>query len=181
MSSFSSVKSLTSTISLLNSHYYLTSGILKAYLSGLVTEQEREELEHVLNTDPDVLAQLSNLETAMEGYFWDNAVPPPPGFREKLELRLSQTGLLKKEAEPTEETNTRSSKTYAQEPTYIPIEVSNTHIRVHKNWRTAFIAIVVLSKIFLIAGLYYYFKSASQEQEIIRLNSTIQQTTPLRP
>ena len=165
----------------MNRHYYLTSGILEAYLSGLVTEEEREELDHVLATDPDVLAQLNDLETVMEGYFRGNSVPPPPDFREKLELRLSQTGLLKKEAEPSESTYNQSSRTHHQESPYIQVEINDTHIRVHKNWRTALIAIFILSKIFLIAGLYYYFKSASQEQEIIRLKSTIQQTTPRMP
>lgn len=164
----------------MKSHPYLTSGILEAYLSGLVTETEREELERVLATDPDVSAQLNELEATMEAYFVGNAVPPPPGIREKIELRIQETEIKKwedvKQADPIPPSPKPQS---AQSQQYVDVEVSDTHIRVHKNWRTAFIAIFILSKVFLILGLYYYFKANSLEQEVNRIKSATEQTRPL--
>ena len=158
----------------MKTHQYLTSGILEAYLLGLVSEKEKEELEQVLATDPDVLAQLNELEATLEEHFLKNAIPPPPGVREKIELRLSETDI--KKWDKADQTNATSASTESKstESPYIQVEFDDTHIRVHKNWRTAFIAIFILSKVFLILGLYYYFKSTSLEQEIIRLKSTTQ-------
>ncbi len=163
----------------MKTHPYLTSGILEAYLLGLVTEKEREELEQVLVADPEVLSQLNELEATMEEYFISNAVPPPPGIREKIELRISQTELKKWEELTQTDPNPTSTERQSTEPQYVNVEVNNTHIQVHKHWRTAFIAIFILSKVFLILGLYYYFKSSSLEQEIDRLKSTTGQTAPL--
>lgn len=160
-------------------HHYLTSGILEAYLLGLVTEQEKEELERVLATDPEVLAQLSELEATMEAYFLRNAVPPPPGIREKIELRLSEADIRKWEDVKQADANPKSTETQSTESPYVRVEIDDTHIRVHKYWRTAFIAIFILAKIFLILGLYYYFKSNSLEREVDRLKSVPGQTSPL--
>ena len=158
---------------------YLTSGILETYLLGLTTEKEKDELEQVLATDPEILAQLNELEASMEDYFIRNAIPPPPGIREKIELRISETELKKWEDVKQTNPNPKSTEFKSNEPSYVHVEVDDTHIRVHKNWRMAFIAVFILSKVFLILGLYYYFKAASLEQEIIRLKSTTGQTNPV--
>ncbi len=165
----------------MESHYYLTNGILEAYLLGLVTEQEKGELEQILATDPDVLAQLNDLEVTMQAHFLDNAIPPPPGTREKIELRLSETELEK--WQDTSQTYTKSKSTQSQsaESSFIQVEIDDTHIRVHKNWRTAFIAVFILWKVFLILGVYYYFKANNLEKEIDRLKPVPQQTTPASP
>lgn len=164
----------------MKNYQYLTSGVLEGYLLGLVTGQEKEELERILATDADVLAQLNELEIEMEDYFLQNAVPPPPGIREKIELRISETE-IKKWAEP-DPTNFTPPPTEprSNEPHYVNVEVDNTYIRVHKHWKTAFIAVFVLSKIFLVLGLYFYFKANSLEQEVNRLKIEAQQTAPLR-
>jgi hypothetical protein len=45
---------------------------------------------------------------------------------------------------------------------------------VHKLWRPAFIAVFILSKIFLIAGLYFYFKSVSPQEELQKIKTVMQ-------
>jgi hypothetical protein len=165
----------------LKTYNYLKSGILEAYLLGLTTEKEKEEVEQLLATDTDVLAELNELETDMEEYFLRNAVPPPPSIREALALRISETEIKKWEEVPYTRPNQKSTESRSNEQSYINVEVDNTHIRVHKHWRTALIAIFILSKVFLILGLYYYFKASSQEQEIIRLKAATQQTAPVQP
>jgi hypothetical protein len=165
----------------LKTYQYLKSGILEAYLLGLTTDEEKEEVEKLLTTDADVLAELNELEAGMEEYLLRNAVPPPPAIRDAIELRLSETEITKwKEAEYAEpDPKPKPNQSGSRESSYVDVEVDNTHIRVHKNWRPAFIAVFILSKVFLILGLYYYFKSASQEEEIIRLKAQVPQTAPL--
>ncbi|GAB3640456.1 hypothetical protein [Spirosoma arcticum] len=163
----------------MKNHQYLTSGIIEGYLLGLVSKEEKDELERVLITDPDVLTELNELEVQMEQYFLTNAVPPPPGIKVAIEQRIYGTEIQKKEPDVHTRFDQPTADTESPRPSYIDVEVSNTHIRVHKNWRTAFIAIFILSKVFLILGLYYYFKSDSQEQEIRRLKADVQQLAPL--
>lgn len=163
----------------LKNYNYLTSGILEGYLLGLVSDKEKEELERVLTTDPDVLADFNELEAQVELYFLNNAVPPPPGVKTAIEQRINETEIQKREPDTHSRFREPTSETAPPNPNYIDVAVSDTHIRVHKNWRTAFIAIFILSKVFLILGLYYYFKADSQEQEIRRLKANAQQTAPL--
>jgi hypothetical protein len=162
----------------LKTYNYLKDGILEAYLLGLTTEKEKEEVEQLLATDTDVLAELNELEADMEGYFLRHAVPPPPSTREAVALRISETEIKKWEEAPHTQTHQKSTEFRPNEQSYVNVEVDNTHIRVHKYWRPAFIAVFILSKIFLILGLYYYFKASSQAEEIIRLKAATQQTAP---
>ena len=160
-------------------HSYLTSGILETHLLGLTTEKEREELQQLLDNDPEVSSQLRDLELTIEDYFVQNSAPPPPAVRDAVFQRINETEIKKwvqpeRISDPARESETSRSAN----SDYLDVAVSNTHIRVHKNWRTAFIAIFILSKVFLIVGLYYYFKSASQEQEIMRLKTEFRQTAP---
>ncbi len=162
----------------MKTYNYLKDGILEAYLLGLTTEKEKEEVEQLLAKDSDVLAELNELETDMEEYFLRNAVPPPPSIREAVSLRISETEIKKWEEAPHTKTHQQSTEFRSNEQSYVDIEVDNTHIRVHKYWRPAFIAVFILSKIFLILGLYYYFKASSQAEEIVRLKAATQQTAP---
>ena len=161
-----------------NSHY-LTSGILESYLSGLVSNEQKEELDRVLTTDLDVLAELNEIEVHIEQYLLDNGVPPPPGLTVAIEQRIGGTEIQKHETDSQSRFDSPTPEPQPSTSNYIDVEVNDTHIRVHKNWRTAFIAVFILSKVFLILGLYYYFKSGSQADEIIRLKTKSQQTGPL--
>ena len=163
----------------MKTYNYLKDGILEAYLLGITTEKEKEEVEQLLATDADVLAELNELETDMENYFLRNAVPPPPSIREAVSVRISETEIKKWEEAPHRRTHEKSADSRPNEHSYVHVEVDDTHIRVHKYWRPAFIAVFVLSKIFLILGLYYYFKASSQAEEIMRLKTAAQQTAPV--
>lgn len=145
----------------------------------MVSKEEKDELERVLTTDPDVLAELNELETQMESYFLANAVPPPPGIRATIEQRINKTEIQKWESDTHSRFNQTIPEPEPAKSNYVNVEFSDTHIRVHKNWRTAFVAVFILSKVFLILGLYFYFKSNSQEQEITRLKADLQQTATL--
>jgi hypothetical protein len=166
----------------LKNYEYLKNGILEAHLLGLFADQEKEEVTQLLATDNDLLDHLGELELEMEEYFLLNAVPPPPGIREKIELRISQTDVEKWVQPDHTDQSRRSTETASKEPQYVNVEFDDTHIRVHKQWKTAFIAIFILSKVVLILGLYYYFKADSLQQEVARLKAEtqVQQTVPPR-
>ncbi|MCK8491526.1 MULTISPECIES: hypothetical protein [Spirosoma] len=165
----------------MKNYQYLTDGILESYLLGLASDDEKQEVERLLTTDPDILSQLEELETEMEQHFMSNAVPPPPALRTAIFEQINKTELKKREQEDYTRFKRRPVEEEPAKPNYIDVEVDDTHIRVHKYWRPAFIAVFVLSKIFLILGLYYYFKTNSLEQEITRLKAATEQTTPVSP
>lgn len=155
----------------MKNYHYLTNGVLESYLLGLVSDDEKQEVEHLIATDADIQDQLNQLEQDMEGYFLRNAVPPPPDLRHKILARIDKTDIKKREETDHTQSHTNSYQSASATSGYVDVAVSNTHIQVHKNWRMAFIAVFILSKVFLILGLYYYFKSASLEQELIRLRA----------
>lgn len=162
----------------MKNYQYLKDGILEAYLLGVVNEQEKQEFERLVATDDDILSDLSQLEANLEAYFLRHAIPPPPAIRSKLELRISQTDLKEWEEPAFHEPSQSSHGSPRPEPEYVQVEVDTTHIRVHKHWKVAFIAVFILSKVFLILGLYFYFKANSLEQEIIRLRNQVEQSSP---
>ena len=163
----------------MKTHQYLTTGILESYLLGIASDKDKEEVERVLATDSEIIDQLNELELDIEQYFLSNAVPPPPSVKEALLKRLGDTEIKKWEPREQSNSNQEYDKPKSDGPQYLDVEVSDTHIRVHKYWRPAFIAVFVLSKIFLVLGLYYYFKSNSLEQEVERLKADMQQSTSM--
>lgn len=158
-----------------NKYQYLTDGLLESYVLGTLSPDNKAEAAHLIATDPDVALQLEELEVGMENYFLQHAVPPPPAIKSALHERLIGSELQKWEESYTKE----APRPEPNRQAYVDVEVSDTHIRVHKYWRAAFIAVFVLGKIFLAFGLYQYFKSNSLEQEIERLKAT--QTTTSIP
>ncbi len=162
---------LTETVS---ANRYLTRLLLKPFRSELASASEREELDEWLGEDPDILADSREVEAGLENFLQANAVPPPPNVSSAIWQRISGTEIQKHKPQP----HYAPPASEQTQSGYVDVEVSDSYMRVHKNWRAAFIAVFILSKIFLIAGLYYYFKADSQAQEIDRLRSVVQQTAP---
>lgn len=165
------------------SYQYLEDGFLEAYLTGLVSEQERAEMKQHLSENPEIQQELSDMENDMEQFFMRHAVPPPPGMRDAVMKRINDSEIQKWRPDTDDKQSQRSSNATNRDSQYVHVEVDNTHIRVHKYWRPAFIAVFVLSKVFLIAGLYYYFKAGSMERELEQLRqlNSIQQPMSPRP
>lgn len=122
---------------------------------------------------PEVSSALTELEIVIEQHCLEGAVPPPPGTWELIQARTTKKELKKRA--PGDNNRQKTAEPKSDKPDYLEVEVSDSFIRVHKLWRLAFFVVFVLSKIFLVAGLYYYFKSDSQKQEIERLKMEIQQ------
>ncbi|MGA0559926.1 hypothetical protein ACO2Q8_24910 [Larkinella sp. VNQ87] len=151
-------------------HQYIQSGVLEAYLLGLASDEEQHEVQQMKSLYPEVSSALVDLEVVIEQYCLESAVPPPPGTWELIQARTTGKDLKKYVTDNgKEEPQPKTAKS-----DFVEVEVSDSFIRVHKLWRLAFLIVFILSKIFLVAGLYYYFKADSQQQEIERLKTVIQ-------
>ncbi|WP_166693420.1 hypothetical protein [Fibrivirga algicola] len=161
----------------MKNYQYLTDGLLESYMLGTLSDDDRAQAETLIATDPEIALQLEEIEVGMEQYFLQHAVPPPPTIKAALQQRLVGNEIQKwEEPVPTQE----MPRPQPASSPYVDVEVGDpTHMRVHKNWRAAFIAVFILGKVFLAFGLYQYFKANSLEQEIERLKAT--QTTTSAP
>jgi hypothetical protein len=149
----------------LNIQDFIASGILESHLLGLTDEKEKEQVRQMMLADPSLEYYATELESDMREYFNRTSVPPPAGAREIVALRAFRDQKAKHEFNANQSPKNQ----------YLDVEVNDTHIKVHKFWRLAFIAVFILSKIFLIAGLYFYFKSASQQEELNKLKTQTEQ------
>ncbi|WP_448959517.1 hypothetical protein [Larkinella arboricola] len=145
---------------------------------GLASEEEEQEVQQMKVLYPEVSAALNELEIVIEQYCLDNAVPPPPGAWELIQARTTGKEIKKRDLNGQEQQKNDEPK--GDKAAYLEVEVSDSFIRVHRLWRLAFLIVFILSKIFLIAGLYYYFKADSQQQEIERLKTVIQRQQTVR-
>lgn len=153
----------------LNPKEYIESGILEAYILGLASESEQREVSLYAKRYPEVSTAIADLEQVITTQFMGSM--PPPNVRQKI--KEHEFGQIKKwDLNEQDYTDSKSSR---EEVRYLDVEVSDTTIRVHKYWRPAFIAVFVLSKIFLAVALYYYFKSDSLDKENLKLQQEIQQ------
>ncbi|WP_025763830.1 hypothetical protein [Dyadobacter tibetensis] len=149
----------------------ISSGLLEAYLLGMVDAQERQSVNEIIDNNPEAMEYLIALENRMQNYFLQGSVSPPEATREILTLRLQQARF-----ERTPKGGTSHDKKASASPEYLDIEVEDTQMKVHKFWRPAFIAVFILSKIFLILGLYFYFKTASLEKELDAMRKQVKPT-----
>lgn len=148
---------------------FIESGILESYLLGLASESEQVEVKRYADEYADVQEHLFDLDKDLQEFFLTNSVPPPPEIRDELELLVGKHELQKNGASHNSGNKKRVYTEEKPKEDYLEIEVNDTHIRVHKLWRPAFFVIFLLSKVFLILALYYFFKTSSLEEEIGRL------------
>ncbi len=144
---------------------FIESGILESHLMGLANEEEQQLVAEMMLSDQGMSEYVNDLEVDIKRYFAEGSVPPPDAVREIILLRSIRE---KKGRSSYNGGETLDAKQY------LDVEVNNTHMKVHKLWRPAFIAVFILSKIFLIAGLYFYFKSLAQEKEIEKIKTEMQ-------
>jgi len=154
----------------LNNQEIIESGILESYLLGLGKDHEQEQTKQIVLADHTLREYMEVLENNIREYFDQKSVNPPSQLREVVQLRT-----LKSETRKEKHVFGKAEAQNRQSGAYHDIEVNDTHIKIHKYWRAAFIIVFILSKIFLIAGLYYFFKSASLENENAKLRAQSEQ------
>ena len=143
---------------------YIESGILESYILGIVSNDQQKEVERYTQIYPEVSSALKEIESTINQHF--SADIPPPNVRQLIKENEDK---IKKWT--SDEQNYEPKK---EEVKYLEVEVSDTHLKVHKYWRPAFIAVFVLSKIFLATALYFYFKSDSLNKENLKLQQEIE-------
>ena len=147
----------------LNIELYIQSGIVESYVLGLASPAEVAEFEQLLPHFPELKDAMSDFEYQLELFAIDHEIPPPPGIRERIEARLREM--------PAVGRPIREEKRYRRNASgdYIRVEASSELIKVHKYWRTAFIAIFILSKILLALAIYYFVEYRHAQKQIIQM------------
>ncbi|GGH46256.1 hypothetical protein ACN9ML_17055 [Dyadobacter endophyticus] len=144
---------------------FIESGILESHLMGLANEEEQQLVAEMMLSDRKMSEYVNELEVDIKSYFAEGSVPPPDAVREIILLRSIREKKGRSSYDVGETVDAKQ---------FLDVEVNDTHIKVHKFWRPAFIAVFILSKIFLIAGLYFYFKSVAQQEEIEKIKTEMQ-------
>jgi len=143
-----------------NIELYLQSGIVESYALGLATQREVDEFEQLLPHYPELKEALREFEYHLELFSIDNEVPPPPEVRKRIDDRLRALPAI---PDPV----LRGARGDRSE--YVSARESSDHIRVHKIWRTLFVVVFVLAKIFLILAIYYFIEFRHAEKQLRRL------------
>lgn len=68
---------------------YIESGVLELYVLGDLTSSERLEVELMLEKHPELEAEISQIEAALENFADDNAIDPSAAMRSKILNELS--------------------------------------------------------------------------------------------
>ena len=110
---------------------------------------------------PELKTALSDFEYQLELFAIDNEIPPPPGLREQIETRIRETPIVR----PARD-GRRGPRAKDSGSAYLHVESSSNHIRVHKAWKTLFIVVFVLSKIFLALAIWFYVEYRHARQEV---------------
>jgi hypothetical protein len=143
-----------------NIELYIQSGIVESYALGLATPVEREEFEQLVPHYPELKVALSDFEYQLELFSLDNEEPPPPEVRERIKARIRDIPAVR----PSRGGNGRNRE--QRGTNYLHVETSSNHIRVHKAWKTLFIVIFILSKIFLALAIYFYLEYRHVKAEV---------------
>lgn len=135
----------------------MQSGIVESYALGLATQDEVAEFEQLIPHFPELKEALQEFEYHLELFSIDNEIPSPPEVRAKIEDNFQALPAIPGQAR-------RGHRGHRSE--YVEAKESSNHIRVHKIWRTLFISVFVLSKIFLILAIYYFIEYRRAEKQL---------------
>ncbi|MET0463716.1 MAG: anti-sigma factor [Chitinophagaceae bacterium] len=68
----------------MNVQEYISSGIVESYVLGLASPEEQREFEQMSAQHPEVLEARIAFETSLEQQAMNNAIIPPPAFKEQV-------------------------------------------------------------------------------------------------
>ena len=150
-------------MTIVNIELYIQSGIVESYVLGLASPAEVAEFEQLLPHFPQLKEAMSDFEYQLELFAIDHEIPPPPGIRERIEARLREMPAVRR--------TIHEEKRYRRNVSgdYIRVEASSGLIKVHKYWRTAFIALFILSKILLALAIYYFVEYRHAQKQITQM------------
>jgi hypothetical protein len=150
---------------------YIESGILEAYVLGSASEEEAQQLLDLKDQHTEISDALYQLEFDLERIAQSMSIPPPPGTLTKIEQNINDLINIP-EIKPRIKDNGYDHDSGSQ---YISVESESNHIRVHKVWKLVFAAVFILSKLFLIASIYFYLENRQAQQQIQDLKTELKQ------
>ena len=158
---------------------YINSGILEAYVTGSASDEEVKELLHMKASYPEVNVALQELEKDMELIAKQMAISPPAHTWDRISDTIDEL-ILRKTSDPEQyaEHGDSDHKTFNKPdsgPQYIEVEAQSNHMRVHKTWKWVFIAVFVLSKVFLAGAIYFYLENRQAQQQLNDLKIELKQ------
>lgn len=156
---------------------YIESGALEAYVMGLASAQEVDELLTLKARYPEVKQALNDLEADLEVIARNMAISPPPGAWMSIEKEISE---LKKQSDVKQLKITSAPKraSYTRDKAsedFLEVQGPSSHIRVHKIWRWVLAAIFILDKIFLGFAIFYYLESRQAHEQITELKQQLKE------
>ncbi|MDR3712138.1 MAG: hypothetical protein P4L51_04940 [Puia sp.] len=157
----------------MNIEKYIETGIIEAYVMGLADHSERREFERILPTSPDLQQALLNFELKIEGLAMRHSSPPPPGTWELIQDRIRELPAIRPPAKERQAGSQNGNGGGTPEE-FISIQaISSTHIKIHKHWKTAFITVFILSKIFLALAIYFFVEYRHAQKDIRQLQEQV--------
>ncbi|PUZ28274.1 hypothetical protein DCC81_01965 [Chitinophaga parva] len=137
---------------------YISTGIIESFLLGLATPDEVAELQRMRLRFPALETEIAAVERRMENAAFEEAVMPPARVWEGIQQHLNWESSFRDEKLSDEE-----RKHY----TFISMQPKEgTYISVHRSWKIILILFFLLSKLFLVGFLYFYFKSQSLQDKL---------------
>lgn len=157
---------------------YISEGRLESYILGLSSREEANEVELLRMQYSELNSACVQMERNLEVFGLANAVAPPADVWTQIQIRTTGKHIIKQPDTDYYSFNKGETKRGNTDSGYIHVESTTNQIKVHKYWRPAFIAVFVLSKIFLILSIYFYFKARNLEQQNMQLQN--QSTAPVK-
>lgn len=155
----------------MNINSYIRSGVIEAYVLGVASPDERQELESLLPHYIELQVALSVIEQQFEEFAVRQSVPPPTNNRKAYYDFIDRMPV------PTTKGNGHvppRGKTKGEDG-YIPVEASATHIRVHKHWRTFVLVLAILFKLLAVAFIIMCFKYFQMRSEVQDMKQKVEQ------
>jgi anti-sigma-K factor RskA len=145
---------------------YISSGLIEAYVSGLASSSEREELELAMAQYPEVAAEYQSCQQDMEQYIIYQSVTPPATLKERLLTQLD-----------TEET-ARANGTYVDEDAIPETPVRKILVSGAWRWVAAAAILLLIGSVLLNYNQYTQYNGLQQRFEAMAAsNSSIASET----
>ncbi len=176
----------------MNISAYIDSGILEEYALGIVSPQEKQEVECLTQVYPELKAELTHIEKALEQYALQNGVSVPGRVKATIFAQMEfGTSVIAAKADaptagiPTEEISKPNVEAYESEVK--PLRRDPTPIRqdepvTRPMWGTLGVAASVLFALFGAWAAYQYGaarsaneKLATQVENLNEQTNTLQQ------
>lgn len=139
---------------------YISSGLIEAYVSGLASSSEREELELAMAQYPEVAAEYQSCQQDMEQYIIYQSVTPPATLKERLFTQLD-----------TEET-ARANGTYVDEDAIPETPVRKILVSSAWRWVAAAAILLLIGSVLLNYNQYTKYNGLQQRFEAMAASNS---------